>query len=396
MPIWVTALAGLVAGPAAPVVDQDAAAYAAAYPAEDATEAGYHLALWHGFGLPLLFSALALAGGLLIHRFRETQARAAGFSPLDAQHGYEVVVRELDEFAQRLTGRLQVGSLPAYLGTILAAVILLPGLATLLNGWWPDDQPLYHSLAQVPLALIAVVAALAVVRAHRRFTAVLLVGVIGYSVGGLFVVEGAPDLALAQFLVETLTMVAFVFVLRRLPSHFTEKPTSRRARIPQVVIATLGGVVVATTAVVRSGARVGPPAASAAFIENAYEGAGAYNVISAILVEFRALDTVVEIGVLFIAAAGVASLVLATRYDRRKGPGEQQEGADAAALAVDEDPDHTPGVDPTHGDETVGPSSIVPDGRTSDEKTEKNGTTENGTTNGTATSGAPAGKEARA
>ena len=46
-------------------------------------------------------------------------------------------------------------------------------------------------------------------------------------------------------------------------------------------------------------------------------GAGADNIVSAIIVEFRALDTLGEIGVLFVAGAGVASLVLATRYDRK-------------------------------------------------------------------------------
>ncbi len=68
-----------------------------------------------------------------------------------------------------------------------------------------------------PLAVLVTLAALALVRVRRRFTAVLLVGVVGYGVGGLFIVDGAPDLALAQFLVETLSLVAFVFVLRRMP-----------------------------------------------------------------------------------------------------------------------------------------------------------------------------------
>jgi multicomponent Na+:H+ antiporter subunit A len=188
---------------------------------------------------------------------------------------------------------------------------------------------LYHSAMQVPLAIVVVVAALAIVRVRRRFTAVLLVGVIGYGVGGLFVVDGAPDLALAQFLVETLSLVAFVLVLRRLPADFTEEQPPRRVRVPKALLGGIGGAAVAAFAVVLSGARSGPPSASAEFIRLAPEEAGAYNVISAILVDFRALDTVGEIGVLFIAAAGVASLVLATRYDRRgrRSPVESGQGS---------------------------------------------------------------------
>lgn len=313
-PIWLCALAGLVLGLAVPVVDTLAAPHAGQYAAGDAAD--YHLALWHGLGPPLLFSAVAIGGGLLLHRLRRPLAGLHDRSPLDAQRGYELVVAGLERVAVVVTGRLQVGSLPAYLATILAVVVALIGPAALVGGVWPA-QPLYHSLAQVPLALAVVVAALALVRSRRRFTAVLLVGVIGYGVGGLFVVDGAPDLALAQFLVETLSLVAFVFVLRRLPSHFTERASPRRTDRAKAVLAAVGGAVVASVAVVLSGARVGPASASADFLALARDGAGADNVIAAILVEFRALDTVGEIGVLFVAGAGVASLVLATRYDRK-------------------------------------------------------------------------------
>ncbi len=312
-PTWLCALAGPALGLAYPLVDAVAAGYAG--PGE------YHLALWHGLGSPLLFSALAVAGGLLVFRTPLPERRF----PLDAQRGYDRVVGGLGRVAVVVTGRLQVGSLPVYLGTILLVVVLLPGLATLLAGIWPGDQPLFSTALQLPLGITVVASALAVVRARRRFTAVLLVGVIGYGVGGLFILDGAPDLALAQFLVETLSLVVFVFVLRRLPAHFTDEPPARRAQLPKAVIATVGGVMVAGIAVVLSGARTAPPIATADYVRLAPDGAGAENVVAAIVVDFRALDTVGEIGVLFIAAAGVASLVLATRYDR--GPARAGQGS---------------------------------------------------------------------
>lgn len=311
-PIWLCSAVGLALGIGAAAVDPLAQSYASGYP----DGSGYHLAVWHEPGLPLLFSAVAIGGGLLLHRLRATVDGLAGRSPLDAQRGYERVLDGVLRAALAVTGRLQAGSLPGYLGTILLAVVLLPGTATVLAGGWPADQPLLHAAAQLPLALAVVVAALAVVRARRRFTAVLLVGVIGYGVGGLFVVDGAPDLALAQFLVETLSLVVFVLVLRRLPAHFVEERPPRRVRVPKAVIATAAGTTVAGAAVVASAARTGPSAVSAEFVRLAPAGAGAQNVVSAIVVDFRALDTVGEIGVLFVAAAGVASLVLASRHDR--------------------------------------------------------------------------------
>ena len=323
-PAWLCALAGLALGLGHPLVDALAAPYARLHPGPD-----YHLALWHGLGLPLLFSAVAIGGGGLVSRVRLPPRHL----PFDAQRGYDRVVVGIGRVAVVVTGRVQVGSLPAYLGTILATVVALPGLATLLGGIWPVGQPLFSAVLQLPLGVAVVVAALALLRARRRFTAVLLVGVIGYGVGGLFILDGAPDLALAQFLVETLSLVVFVFVLRRLPAHFTEaRPPRRtqlpprRTQLPKAVIAAVGGVVVAGMAVVASAARTTPGLSTADYVRLAPSGAGADNVVAAIIVDFRALDTVGEIGVLFIAAAGVASLVLATRYDRRGGRAAVESG----------------------------------------------------------------------
>ncbi|GAA4693610.1 Na+/H+ antiporter subunit A [Pseudonocardia yuanmonensis] len=328
-PTWLAAVAGLVLGCVPPLVDALAQPYAAAYPATDATEADYHLALWHGLSLPLLFSVVALAAGLALHlgRDRVTGLHRTLRHPLSAQRGYEIAVAGLERAATQVTGRVQVGSLPVYLGVLLCTVLALPGVALVTGGTWPRGQSWVSSLLQLPLGLIVVVAALALTRVRRRFTAVLLVGAIGYGIGGLFVVDGAPDLALAQFLVETLTLVAFVFVLRRLPAHFgsATEPGARPGRgvqLRKAALATVAGVFVAIAGVVLTGARQQPPAASGEFVARAPE-AGADNVIAAILVDFRALDTVGEITVLLIAAAGTASLVLATRFDgkRRAGGG---------------------------------------------------------------------------
>ena len=318
-PAGLCAVAGLALGIANPVVDADAQSYAGAYPATSPEEASYHLALWHGLGLPLLASAVALVLGYALFRGWGRVGRLAGIVPraLSAQRGYELAVGGTERVATVVTGRLQAGSVPTYLAVILVTFVALPGTAVLVGGSWPD-QPVYHAPLQLPLAVLTTLAALALVRVRRRFTAVLLVGVVGYGVGGLFIVDGAPDLALAQFLVETLSLVAFVFVLRRMPARFTREPLRKRVQVPKAVIAAVAGGMVAATAVVLSGARQVPPTTSAEFIRLAPEGAGALNVISAIIVDFRALDTVGEITVLFVAAVGVASLVLATPYDRRR------------------------------------------------------------------------------
>ncbi|MER5387855.1 hydrogen gas-evolving membrane-bound hydrogenase subunit E [Saccharopolyspora sp. NPDC002686] len=316
LPAAVPAVVGVVLGLGYPVADKLASSYAEAFtPVVDP----YHLALWHGFNLPLLLSAIAVAGGVALHlsRVQLTAMRNRLPRPLDAQRGYERIMALLERVAVGVTGRLQVGSLPTYLGIILLTVLAVPGSALLLRTDLPDDLRSYDDLLQIPLAIVVIVAAIAVLRSRRRLTAVLLVGVVGYGIGGLFIVDGGPDLALAQFLVETLTLVAFVFVLRRLPVRFTQSDTAA-LRAPRAIIAGAAGIFISLAAVIFSGARHAPPEASAEFIANAEKGAGATNVVNAIIVDFRAFDTVGEISVLAVAATGVASLILASRHERRK------------------------------------------------------------------------------
>ncbi|WP_232292684.1 hydrogen gas-evolving membrane-bound hydrogenase subunit E [Saccharopolyspora erythraea] len=312
LPTAVPAVVGVVLGVVYGVPDYLAATYAS-----QLGNTTYHLALWHGVNVVLVCTALALVGGALLHvvRFRLAAFRRDLPRPLDAQRGYERVMGLLERVAVGVTGRLQVGSLPTYVGIILLTVLAVPGTALVLNSSVPEDLRFFDNLLQVPLAIVVVVAAVAALRSHRRLTAVLMVGVVGYGIGGLFIVDGGPDLALAQFLVETLTLVAFVFVLRRLPAHFSTGETT--LRLPKMLIAAAAGTFIAFAALIFSSARQVPPI-SHSYLAQAEEGAGATNVVNSIIVDFRAFDTVGEISVLAVAATGVASLILASRFERRK------------------------------------------------------------------------------
>ena len=88
-----------------------------------------------------------------------------------------------------------------------------------------------QSTADAASPQAAVVAAVAAARARRRLRAVFLVGVTGYGAALLFLLHGAPDLALTQALVETVSLVVFVLVLRRLSGRFPDDPTPLTRRL---------------------------------------------------------------------------------------------------------------------------------------------------------------------
>ncbi len=335
-PVVVLGTAGLLLGLAPTLADPLVQAYADSYGTPPEVE---HLALWHGLGAALGWSMLTLALGAALFVLRAPLSglqRGAGrvLGILDADRSYEGTLSLLDRLARRVTTVVQTGSLPVYLGTVLLTVVLLPGLALLtstrltgdLRGW---DRPL-----QPLVAVVVVVAAGATARAHRRFTAVLTIGAVGYGTAVLFVLQGGPDLALTQFLVETLTLVLFMFVLRRLPANF-DRSRMQLSQSVRLAVAAGTGVFVTAAVLVVGQARTAPPA-SQAYLDRALPDGGGRNVVNVILVDFRGFDTLGEITVLVVAAMGVASLVLAGRA--RRSPRAEGESSLTAASgpALDE------------------------------------------------------------
>ncbi|MFY1597892.1 Na+/H+ antiporter subunit A [Micromonospora sp. WMMD737] len=319
-PAVVLAAAGLAAGLFAPAVDKVLAPYADLY---ESAEPGYHLALWHGPTLALGLSALAVAGGVGLFLLRHRRRLGASVRlPFDGAAVYDRLIGGVDRLAVELTGATQRGSLPFYLGVILLVMITLPGGALLAGTPWPQRFQLWDTPLQAVAAAVVIVAAVAAARARRRLTAMILVGVAGYGTALLFILHGAPDLALTQFLVETVTIVMFVLVLRHLPAKFSERPirSSRRGRIALGVAV---GVVTAGMAYVAAGARIATPI-SVDFPDEAVSYGGGKNIVNVTLVDIRAWDTMGEIAVLVVAATGVASLIFRHSRDldlRRGIPG---------------------------------------------------------------------------
>jgi multicomponent Na+:H+ antiporter subunit A len=136
---------------------------------------------------------------------------------------------------------------------------------------------------------------------------------------GLFVVQGAPDLALTQVAIETLSTVLFVLVLRRLPDRFERTSTTMR-RVVRVVISVCVGLVVFCFAIVARGSRTSEPV-SDEMIERALPDGHGRNIVNVILVDFRGLDTLGEITVLGTAVIGAVALARVGK--RRSAPARE-------------------------------------------------------------------------
>lgn len=267
-----------------------------------------------GSKLALALSIFAVvAGTALFAAHRRVSKLRFSTPPLgNADRAYDASLRFADSLSQRVTSFTQRGSLPFIQAVILATLIAVPALALVLWPQWPsppDGAP--QSLLKTSVGLVMVAAAIGAAVFRNRLTCVLLIGITGYCLAVIFALHGAPDLALTQVVVETLTLVIFILLLRKLPAE----PKPHRKMGHHAIRAALGvgaGTMVVIVGLFAVSARTAQPV-SAFLPDLAYhEGHGA-NVVNVVLVDIRAWDTLGEISVLLVAATGVASLIFRHR-----------------------------------------------------------------------------------
>jgi multicomponent Na+:H+ antiporter subunit A len=269
------------------------------------------LTLWPGINLVLALSLLTLALGAGVYVFRPALLPWARRLDLGRhagpERGYGRALSGMLWLADRQTRILQNGYLRFYLITIVATTVVLVGYAALtktdLNGVlrMPDMR-----VYEAALVAVILVATYAVTQARSRLAAVVSLGTVGYGVALLYVLFGAPDLAMTQFAVETLTVFLFVLVIYRLPRFAVL--TSRIERWRDAAIALSAGALM-TMLVLIVTADPSRVHVASFFAENSVTLAKGRNIVNVILVDFRGLDTLGEITVLAVAAAGVFALL---------------------------------------------------------------------------------------
>lgn len=310
-----------------------------------------HLALWHGVNTTLLLSLLTLAAGGVLYWQRGrlswlvvsaakatgknteaaltggghvvpgnahevasdlniptwTQFGRSGLQVLSPSAVYRWLLKAANDVARWQTSVLQNGYLSFYLLTMIVATVLSVWLAlrgeslSRITGF--DWDVRIHEGLLIGLILAAAIVA---VGAKTWLLGVAALGVVGYCVAGLFVLFGAPDLAMTQFVIETLTVILFVMAFSRLPDF--RRLSSTKTRWRDAIIAIAAGGTITVLLLFAMTVRSDHPV-SDYYAEHSVQAAHGRNLVNVILVDFRALDTLGEITVLSIAAIGVYSLL---------------------------------------------------------------------------------------
>ncbi len=268
------------------------------------------LSTWVGLSPAFVQSLVMLALGFALYLAHDRAVvltgRLRGLAAWGPARAYRLALDGLVRLARWQTRLLQGGLLGTYLVVVIGTTVVLAGGVLLDRAGWPGVSLDEAHVHEVLAALAMVAGAVLVVRARSVLFAVASLGIVGYGLALLFLFFGGPDLALTQLAVETLTVILFVLVLRRLPPLRSLSSPSKRTR--DAVVALAGGAVMSGI-VLATAATYHPAPLRTYFAEASVPLAQGRNVVNVILVDFRALDTLGEITVLGVAALGVLALM---------------------------------------------------------------------------------------
>jgi multicomponent Na+:H+ antiporter subunit A len=303
------ALLGFIAGPLSRQVGESILEPAIASILMQPVE--LELSLWHGWNPIVVLSLLTTLLGLILFagcNSLNTVAQRVGLSLWPGpENAYKFSLDALNFVANAQTRILQNGYLRYYLLIIIATTVVAVGLTLTGQGVfalslrWSDIY--FYELA---LAVLILLATLTATLTSSRLGAVAALGVVGYSIALIYILFGAPDLAMTQFLVETLMVILFVLVFYFLPRFAVLSPA--RARVRDSVVALLAGGLMTALVMIATSVQYHPSVAHY-FAEQSVQLAHGRNIVNVILVDFRALDTLGEITVLGIAGIGVYALL---------------------------------------------------------------------------------------
>ena len=271
----------------------------------------YH---WHGFNIELMMTiGVVLFGSLLYITMQKWSKLPFYHRENDVFNtvydtGYEGLIKG----SQFLTRIQMTGRLRDYLMYICAFAILL-FIYTMLR--FDAFVISTENLSGIDpymwgVMLLLVASVIAVPFINNRITAIIVTGFAGFLVALMFTVFRAPDLALTQLLIETVSVIMLVLAFKHLPKLWKEK-TRPMIKAPRLIISIGVGVMVTLGSIsaFTLGGQAGYTSISEFFTENAKSLAGGYNIVNVILVDFRGLDTLMEVLVLGLAAIGVVSMI---------------------------------------------------------------------------------------
>lgn len=268
------------------------------------------ISIWHGFNTELFMTFGIIALGTIIFIFLKYWKYIYRLFPkkysIDALYNYGIDT--IESSSNKITRFYMTGHLRHYLIYIYVVFIgSVGGLLVYKNIFTfsiAGDAPI--GTFEWIISFVIIIAASMVLFTKSRLPAILLTGVVGFSVAVFYVLFRAPDLALTQVVIETATTVLFLLCFYFLPDWQEKKEKNTHSKVNVLISVGVGLTFTLIALSVHNGNLF---TSISSYFEDALELTGARNIVNTILGDFRAFDTMLEVIVLFIAGLGVYSLI---------------------------------------------------------------------------------------
>ncbi|WP_316557026.1 hydrogen gas-evolving membrane-bound hydrogenase subunit E [Methanimicrococcus hongohii] len=295
-----------------------------------------HVALWHGITPAFIMTIITFALGILLYtQYDKVAAWQVRFSEkhpkFSLNYIYNTLVDNAFKFGSTFGRMLQKGSPRRYVGIMLAFIVFM--IAIPLGFAFLTGQPIFSkdfifklAISEMILFVLIVLAAWGASVLPRYVPMILASSALGFFVAMLYAYLKAPDLAMTQLCVETLSTIMFLLVFMKLKTKEAIRPETNRIRLRNSLVALCCA---AALFFVLMGADLFPAFESFShyFMDKGIDLTGGKNIVNVIVVDFRGYDTLGEISVLVIAALTVYNLI-SSRTKKEK----------AAATAADTAP----------------------------------------------------------
>lgn len=284
----------------------------------------------------LILSVITIALGLLLFwrlaTLRHIMIRVLEGIGWGPDRGFDQFMSGLVRGAHKVMGLIQSGRMSVYMKATFLLVALVLFAPMIVFGELPSmpsfPQMMFYEWAVIIIAILGLVS---VIFAKNRLTAIVALGIQGFAVALLFMLFGAPDLSFTQFMVETLSVVILALVMTRLSLYQSDhRATHQKLMDGGIAFGVGSGFFLLILSVTQQ-----PFSAhlSDFFREHSVSIAHGRNIVNVILVDFRGVDTLGEIGVVAIAGLAILALVRITR--KRLAPPDPEAAANAAIEAND-------------------------------------------------------------
>lgn len=278
---------------------------------ESPADVAIEIAAWHGFKPELYMTiGIVLLGTILFltmkswQKLYDVQPQALSLNAL-----YDSTMQFSEKGMNRLSRFYMTGVLRTYLIYMFFSIFLITTTVLFMQDAFQVDMDSFTPLNAygVMTAIILILAVIMVVIAKTRLAAFIALGGVGYSVALFFVIYKAPDLALTQLVIETVSVALFLLAFKHLP-EIKRHGETKKHRITNLVIAAAVGVTVSLVALSAHSNKL-IPSISQYYKDTVFTEAAGGNIVNVILVDYRGFDTLFEIAVLAIAAIGVYSMI---------------------------------------------------------------------------------------